>query len=119
MKNLEAAAPGDREIRALDLAEHRGLLPGPQRRDRLHPAAVFVSERQAVKKVFDGDETGAFQVRGLARPHALQELKGRAQLDAHCTTTASPWATSISRMFAGSGNGASRRTPSGCSGVRE
>ena len=51
------------------------LLPGPQRGDRLHAAAVLVAERQPVEQVFDGDEAGALEVRRLARTDAFQELE--------------------------------------------
>ena len=66
-------------LRALDLAEHRRLVARTQRGDRLHPAAVLVAERQPIQQVFDGDEAGAFEVRGLARTDALQELERRRE----------------------------------------
>ena len=71
--------------------------PGLQRGDRLHAAAVFVAERQTVEQVFDGDEAGALEVRGLPRTNAFQELERRREkvirngLDAaYWTTTAWP-----------------------------
>ena len=51
------------------------LLPGPQRGDRLHAAAVLVAERKPVEQIFDRDEAGALEVGGLARADALQELE--------------------------------------------
>ena len=55
------------------------LLPGPQRGDRLHAAAVLVAERQPVEQIFDGDEAGALEVGGLARTDAFQELERRGE----------------------------------------
>ncbi len=75
VKNLEAAPARDREIGGLDLAEHRRLGAGPQRGNRLHAAAVLVAERQSVQQIFDDDEAGAFEVRGLPRTHAFQKLE--------------------------------------------
>ena len=75
MKDLEAAPARDREVRALDLAEHRRAHPRPKRRDRLHATAVFVAERKPVEKILDGDEAGAFEVRGFPRTHPFEELK--------------------------------------------
>jgi len=40
--------------------------------------AVFVAEREAVEEIFDREEAGALQVRGLPRTHALQELERSA-----------------------------------------
>jgi hypothetical protein len=37
--------------------------------------AVFVAERKPVEKILDGDEAGAFEVRGFPRTNALEELK--------------------------------------------
>jgi hypothetical protein len=38
-------------------------------------AAIFVAERKPVEKIFDGDEAGPFEVRGLPRTDALEELE--------------------------------------------
>jgi len=38
-------------------------------------AAIFVAKRKPVEKIFDGDEAGAFEVRGLPRTNALEKLK--------------------------------------------
>jgi hypothetical protein len=40
--------------------------------------AILVPEWEAVEEIFDGEETGALQVRGLPRTHALQELERSA-----------------------------------------
>ena len=75
VEDLEAAPARDREVRALDLAEHRRPHPRAKRCDRLHVAAVFVAERKPVEEILDGDEAGAFEVRGFPRTYALQKLK--------------------------------------------
>ena len=77
VEDLEAAAARDGQVGALDLAEHRRPCARAQRGDRLHPAAVFVAERQPIEEIFDGDEAGALEVRGLARADAFQELERR------------------------------------------
>ena len=74
-KICETAAARRRQVRALDLAKHRGLRARPQRRDRLHPAAVFVAERKTIEQIFDGDQARALQVGGLARTDAPQVLE--------------------------------------------
>jgi hypothetical protein len=38
-------------------------------------AAVLVAERKPVEQIFDGDEAGAFEVRGFPRTHTFEELK--------------------------------------------
>jgi len=38
-------------------------------------AAVLVTEWQPVQEIFDGDEPGALEIRGLARADAFQELE--------------------------------------------
>ena len=55
--------------------------PGSQRRDRLHPAAIFVAEWQAVEQVFDGDEAGTLEVRGFPRTDAFQELERSREIE--------------------------------------
>ena len=64
---IEPAAPGRRRVGRLDVAENGGLLPRTQRGNRLHAAAVFVAEGEAVKKILDGDQAGALEIGGLAR----------------------------------------------------
>src|SRR5262245_28851480 len=72
VEDLESAPPRHRNIGALDLAEHRGLVAGAQRRDRLHVTAIFVTKGKPVEEIFDADEAGALEIRGLARTNALQ-----------------------------------------------
>ena len=74
VENLETTAPRDGDVCAFDLTEHCRPHSGTQRGDRLHVAAVFVPERKAVQEIFDRDETGAFEVRGLARTDAFLKL---------------------------------------------
>jgi len=38
-------------------------------------AAILVAKWKAIEKIFDGDEAGAFEVRGSPRTDALQELE--------------------------------------------
>jgi hypothetical protein len=62
-------------VRTLDVAENRCLVPGAQRRNRLHAAAVFIPERQSIEKVFDRDKPGTLEIRGSPRADAFQELE--------------------------------------------
>src|SRR5262249_50675774 len=75
VEDLEAAPARDGHVGASDRAEDRGLRARPERRDRLHVAAVLVAERQPVEQILDGDEARAFEVRGLPRTHTLEKLE--------------------------------------------
>ena len=118
-------------VRALDLAEHRRLRARPQRGDRLHAAAVLVAERQPVEQIFDGDEAGALEIRGLARTDAFQELERSVERIGHdgsgdvaASTDAPGWPATERRPPApgrlrsagcspAASNASSRRTPFG------
>ena len=72
---IRTRGAGSSPVGRLDVAENGGLLPRTQRGNRLHAAAVFVAEGEAVKKILDGDQAGALEIGGLARADPLQELK--------------------------------------------
>ncbi len=54
-------------------------VPGPQRGDGQHPAAIFVAQRKAEQQVFDGVETDAGEVGRALLAHPLQELERRIE----------------------------------------
>src|SRR5205085_9930636 len=85
MEDLEAAAACQGDVRALDLPEYGRLATRSQRRNRLHMAAVFVAERQAIQQILDGDQAGALQVRRLAGPDAFQKLERSGEEVTQCT----------------------------------
>jgi hypothetical protein len=59
----------------LDFAEDRRTHTRSKGCDRLHVAAIFVTERKPVKQVLDRGEPGAFEVRGFPRTNAFEVLK--------------------------------------------
>ena len=78
VEDLEAAPARDRQVRALDVTEHGRAHPRTKGCNRLHVAAILVAEWKPVEKVLDGDQAGAFEVRGFPRTDALQELERSA-----------------------------------------
>ena len=101
----------------------------PERGDGLKGAAILVADRKAIEQVLDRGQSDALEIRRTSGAHALQVLKRRIERyrrqmlkvedGAYCTTVDVPVPTRISRIFAGSSNGASMLIPSGLAGVFE
>ena len=76
---LATRTPGGPQAAAEHPARDGGDAAGLQRCNRLQAAPVFVPDGKAVQQIFEGDESGVFEVRGAARPDPLQKLKGRRE----------------------------------------
>ncbi len=70
-KKSKAAAAKARELSALHLHDDGGHFAGRDLSDGLDVAAVFVTEGDVAKKVFDGKEALGLEKLGARRPHAL------------------------------------------------
>jgi len=79
--------------------------------------AILVPDRETAEQVADAAQAHPLQVGRPARSDASE--RPQRGLERHCTMTAWPGRTEISRMPAGRAKGASRSTPAGFSAVRE
>ena len=75
-KILKPGRRVDRRPQLETRPDDRGDLAGPQRRNRLKAAAIFVADRKPVQQIFDGEKADAFEIGG-AGADALEELQGR------------------------------------------
>ena len=94
LEDLEARAARRPEAAADDLADDRRRDAGPQRRNRLEVAAVFVADGKAVEQIFDRAAGRRAAGRRRARADALQVLKCRRKV-VHAALSMQP--TSLQR----------------------
>ena len=98
LDDAKAPAPGRAHAAREDLADDGREVAGAELRDRLDAITVLVAQGQAQQQVLEHVESRAREVGRPARADAPDVLERALQLVGHCTMTAWPAATSISRM---------------------
>jgi hypothetical protein len=79
----DGAGAGAEEDGAADLADEGGHVAGAVGGEWAGVEAVFVTEREVVEEVFDGDDAAGGEVGSDAFADALDELDGRGELERH------------------------------------